>query len=244
MKLTKDVRKNKWLFLLLVIFSMNTSPGRAQSSAPVGGKSSQSPVMAVDETEALKPYSSAEGRFTVLFPSSPVETTSHVETPSGKLDVHSYDAGSGAAYHVSYVDFPESESIRDVKAFFAGVRESGVKRVNGTLLAERAVYIPEGPGFDYKARFGNKYVTWVRSFLIRRRFYQLSITFQEQEASDDVVRSHEETAAKFIKSFRPIPVSGQPGGTGDPLRSPGLPRQGDIERDPKLPPGRTRQGNE
>lgn len=221
MKLMKIHRVAKCFFALLILVFVQVLSGCAQTDKTVREATPQPP----DQVEEWKLLSSNEGRFTILLPGTPSLSKSTINTAQGQVEVHSFDLSSGVDFHIAYFDYPDSGAVRDVKSFFAGLSNGAVRQLNGTLLKERPVYLPEGPGWDYQAEFGDKSIIWARSYLIRSRLYQLSVVIQTKGVTEATMRDYEAKAVKFLKSFKPVPPPQKERVFGEPEGKPAeLPR--------------------
>jgi TonB family protein len=186
--------------------------------------------------ESWKEFSSNEGRFTLLFPGVPAKNTHQLDTPYGKIEEHSFILKTFAYYGVAFSDFPEKDGIRDVKAFFAGFRAGNLKTTNAELLEEKDDYRFATPGRFIKTRIRGGYVNRIRLHLIRNRLYVLSVVMPEEGADVETRKFYEETAMKFLNSFKPRIDQGSVYGDrfGDPKpRTPTLPTTG-ITVDPAV----------
>lgn len=153
--------------------------------------------------DGWKEFSSNEGRFTLLFPGVPEKHTNQLESPYGKLEEHGFLVKTFAYYSVAYTDFPETDGIRDVKMFFAGFRVGNLKATNAELLEDMDDYRFAYPGRFIKTLIGRKYVNRIRLHLIRNRLYVLSVVMPEEQADAETRKFYEETAMKFLNSFKP-----------------------------------------
>lgn len=154
------------------------------------------------DSRSWKEFSSKEGRFDVLFPAAPTEQTQTIDSPFGKLDMHSFTLKTFAYYGVAYTDYPETNGIRDVKALFSGYRVGLLKSVNGELLEEQDDYRFENPGRYFKMRIPSGFINRTGVYLIRNRFYIISLTMPESSNAEST-KFNEEVAAKFFNSFKP-----------------------------------------
>ena len=99
------------------------------------------------DPKAWQEFTSAEGRFAVLLPGRPTEAVRSADSPIGKLDIHMCTLRTFAQYGVTYIEYPKSvEDGGRVDDFLAGVRDGGVKGVNGTLAEEKEVSLDGHPG--------------------------------------------------------------------------------------------------
>jgi TonB family protein len=180
--------------------AVSCSPCLAQASKP----SDEPPAPAVEyNPKAWKEFSSAGGRFTVLLPGTPTEKIQSRDSPAGTLDVHEFILITSAYYGVTYIEYPSSiEGGGDVKAFLDGMIGAGVKGIGGTLLEEEDTPLDGHPGRFVRVQAGDGYVMRIRSYVVGNRIYQISITMREAGAPQAIARFHDETAAKFLDSFR------------------------------------------
>ena len=183
--------------------------------------------------ESWKEFSSKEGRFKVLLPGAPAENVQSFDSPFGKLEMHAFTLQTFAFYGIGYIDFPEKDGIRDVKAFFAGAQAGNLAATKGELLEEKSEYRFASPGRFFKARLPGGFVNRVRLHLIKNRYYIVSVALPEKDASAETLKFYDETAMKFLDSFQPADLEGavKGGVFGDPINARPLPfsRTGEPE---------------
>src|SRR5262245_39994699 len=97
-------------FLVLVVFAIS---GCAQT-----------PPQAA-QAETWKEFSSPAGRFKVVMPSDPTETSETIESSLGKIERHTFTLEAGfASLRVSYSDFPITLTVQgEIKKFLDHMHE-------------------------------------------------------------------------------------------------------------------------
>lgn len=189
--------------LLIAILICSTAFGLAQDGKPLPGEIVTDRPAPEYDPKSWKAFSSKEGRFTVLLPGTPEKNVRTYESPYGKLDEHSFSLKTFALYAVIYTDYPEKDGLRDVRAFFAGVREGHLRALNGQLLEEKEDNRAGYAGHIIKVRAANGYVSRLRVYLVGNRAYILFVIMPEQNAGAESLKFYEETAMKFLDSFKP-----------------------------------------
>lgn len=166
---------------------------------------------------AWKPYTSASGGFTAIFPGTPVEETTAAPPPAQNILMHATTARTEAEYSVGYADYPfEVEGTDRASTFLTNVRDAGVKGTNSRLVEDREEAFAGHPGRYYKVEFGGGYYLTCRSLVVKSRLYMvMATTYGEKKAPPDVVRIYERAADKFINSFRLKADSGSAQQSGD-----------------------------
>ena len=186
--------------LLLVLLLSCASFGFTQNAQP--SRKQVSPTDA--KTEAWQEFESAEGRFAVRLPGTPTRKSSQADLPEGKIDMHSYRLGLSNESHqfdISYFDLPEDIKIEDMSLVFNAARDDGLKAVKGKLLQEREDTSLGYPGRFYKVQTPDG-VMRIRVIFVKQRLYNLALLTVGRNEPEAVARRNDETAAKFLDSFR------------------------------------------
>src|SRR6267142_7071302 len=93
----------KRCLLLLLAITICVSIGLAQKPAPRASSVSSSKP----DPKSWVEFSSPEGRFSILFPGTPIRNHDPIDTRAGSVPVHTYTVPSDAAvYVVCYSDMP------------------------------------------------------------------------------------------------------------------------------------------
>jgi hypothetical protein len=200
----------------------------AQDKKPQGGFVTDRPWPEYTP-ESWKEFSPKDGRFKVLLPDTPAATVQTLESPFGRLDMHTFVMQTFAYYVIGYVDFPEKDGIRDAKTFLRGSQAGHLAATKSELLEEKIENRFGFPGRSFKARVPGGYVKHVRLHLIKNRYYIIFIAVPEKAPSAETRKFYEETVAKFLDSFKPTDLEG-----GVKVAPPGLPAGINIEIDPAL----------
>ncbi len=143
----------------------------------------------------------SKGKFSIMMPGNPTKTFGPYEVPglppSAMITFKTKDKNS--VYLVIYVDYP-SEFLKglNLEEFYDNAREGGLSNVNGILRGEQRIRLNKYIGREILATTSlekpNDTVIKNRIFLIKNRFYILSITSLRGQAS---VIDHN----KFFNSF-------------------------------------------
>lgn len=200
--------------------------------------------------KSWKEFSPKDGGFKVLLPGAPTQNVQSLDSPFGKVDMHTFTLQTFAYYGIAYIDFSGKDGIRDVEAFFDGAQAGNLTSMKAELLEAKKEYRFAYPGRFFKARLPGGFINRVRLHLIKRRYYMLYVAVPEKGADAETLKFYEETAAKFLDSFKPTdlegsvkgPVLGLPVGVGidiDPALAKKLPfsRKGEPEPAAKLEGG-------
>ncbi len=128
--------------------------------------------------QALQPYTSADGHFSVTFPGTPVTGQQQVNLPDGSaMTLYQFHVdGTGFSYIVIYNDYPAAYTSGDAQALLGRVRDGSVQAMKGTLTTDRAIDLSGVPGraFNFSGSDGNNYVA--RDYLNGQRLYQVMVT--------------------------------------------------------------------
>ena len=190
-------------FLLFTIFICCAVVNQAQEGKPLPGEIVTSRPLPEYDPKSWKEFSSPEGRFTILLPGTPVKSVRTYDSPFGKLVEHAFSLSTNAFYIAMYTDYPETDGIRDVEAFFNGFREGNLRALKGQLLEDKKDYRFASPGRFIKMRIEGGYVSRVRLHMIRNRAYVVFVVMPEKDASAETLKFYEETAMKVLDSFKP-----------------------------------------
>jgi TonB family protein len=140
-------------------------------------------------------------------------------------------------YSIGYADYPFTvEGTDRITPFFAGVRNSGVKGINGHLVEDKEEAFAGHPGRVYSVEFGGGYILKCRTLVLKNRLYMvLATTYGEKQAPPNVVQIYNDAASKFIDSFTLASGGGEEKDVGnrDPVSTPSpLPEtsEGEVTR--------------
>ncbi|NTW99209.1 MAG: hypothetical protein HGB35_04635 [Geobacteraceae bacterium] len=125
-----------------------------------------------------KPFTSAQGGFSVLMPDIPVEKTEQANTVAGMIALHMFSLEQKeSAYVVTYSDFPVAvNQTVDSKAVLDSSRDGAVASFQGKLLTETSISIDGFPGRDLKIESPDGlHTVRLRIFLVKNRLYQVMI---------------------------------------------------------------------
>lgn len=198
-------RSAQSLVLVLIVFAIS---GYAQTPPPA-------------QAETWKEFSSAAGRFKVLLPGDPTETSETTELPLGKIERHKFTLEAGfASFRFSYSDFPITlTKPGEIKKFLDQLHEANGDFFLGHPLSMTEIKLAGYPGREFKvatpdSMFRAKY------FLVGNRLYQIAVATQTADFitrtwsaemlkenapgqnATEIARSMELFAAKFFDSFR------------------------------------------
>lgn len=157
-----------------------------------------------DDPNAWKTYSSTRGRFSIVFPGTPVEADKSYDTPNGWMDARDYTVTTTAEYSVFYTDFVvdlEQDSTERNK-FLDHIRDSVVAAFKAKLISETAISLDAHPGRMMKLSTPDGTVTRVRSYGVGKRLYQITVTTPGELDAPDASRFDELWATKFLDSFK------------------------------------------
>ena len=156
-------------------------------------------LVAQSASTDLKPFDSAEGKFSATLPGKPVVSSQDIPTPIGKIAMRTYMIETGKnATAVLYCDYPESIAKADPNKVLDGARNGAITSIKGKLVEGKSVKMGEIPGraFEYEMRRnGVSMVGRCRLYLDKSRLYQVMVI-----GTPDFARS--ETSTKVLDSFK------------------------------------------
>ena len=168
----------------------------------------QSQVRSVTVTESnettLKNWErfvSPDGDFAMMFPQKPVESQYSMESPAGRLVIHSYKYFGAASYFLSYTDYPAPIDRPENKKTEAldHAREGGLRAVNGRLLSQSDISINGHPGrlIVVDSPNGGPDGSLIRNkvYLVGNRLYSMQVAIPKGAQLIDTA------AEKFLDSF-------------------------------------------
>jgi hypothetical protein len=152
--------------------------------------------------ENWKPFTSAQGHFSVVAPGELAYEKKVAQSPDGPIQVHVYNYFANAEYSVSYVDYlAVIEGTGRVTQFLDTVRDAGVKGINGRLLEEKEIMFAGHPSREYRVEYGtnNGFLLMGRYVVVGQRLYIVSTTYGKAATAN--MGTYEQWAKKFLDSF-------------------------------------------
>lgn len=152
-----------------------------------------------------KEYSSAEGRFSILFPGKVTEEAQVTQlAPGVELRLRIFKHETVAESSVMYADYPMP---LDDPAMAKSVLDAGAKGAAATINAEvlelKEITLDGFPGRYLKERLTSNEIMRVKMYLVGQRLYQIAITTPaEQGMSADKMKNYDAMADKFLNSFK------------------------------------------
>jgi hypothetical protein len=127
--------------------------------------------------QQMQPYSSADGRFSVQFPTGEVKHDTQPVSLKGSDSSTLYEfwveqADGNVSYMVMYNDYPANYANDGPDAVLARTRDGAVK--GKTLVSDMAINLNGIPGREFTAKDD----TWnftVRQYISGKRLYQLIV---------------------------------------------------------------------
>jgi len=176
----------------------------AASALPVVYSSQSSPAAVVPQPQSdtttavaqMQPYTSTDGRFSVLFPGSPTQNAQPValsDTESMTLHQFRFD-GNNLSYMVMYNDYPAKYVAGEPQSILESVRDGSTESLKSTLTSDGPIDLNGVPGraFQLTDKDGITYVA--RDFLDGQRLYQVIVTVAAGSSATQ--------AEDFLNSFR------------------------------------------
>jgi hypothetical protein len=166
----------------------------SQSSTPISLTVPQSaPTAAVS---ALQPYRSADGRFSVQFPGSPVEKAQQADlSPTDSMTIHQLEfEDNNLAYIVMYNDYPAKYVGGEPQTMLASIRDRSVESFKATLSSDAPIDLNGVPGRAFKIIDKDGTSIAVYDFLDGQRLYQVMVTVGANASATQ--------ADDFLSSFR------------------------------------------
>jgi hypothetical protein len=147
-----------------------------------------------------KEFTSEEGRFSILLPRTPRQTTETVDTFIGEIDEHSFTVIHGnITYIVSYSDYPQNVlSASNPRAILDSFSDSAVTSIEGKLLSERSTSLNGYLGRELKIKIADDSgtaIAQIRIYLVGNRLYYIYTLAPEERATSPSV-------GKFLNSFK------------------------------------------
>ncbi|MCF4970639.1 hypothetical protein [Nostoc sp. CMAA1605] len=149
-----------------------------------------------------KPFTSPDGRFTVLMPGIPKQESQTQKTHMGEIDLQIFAAQppkQEVAYLVVYNDFPHSYAqINNPQEILNDVQAMALKTTQSNLLNHRNIRSSNGhPGREFAYINAGGKITRTRIYLAEGRLYQvMAITTKKQQ------RNLSKTITGYLNSFQ------------------------------------------
>jgi len=195
------MRMQKHFLMALVLFSCTTFAVAQQN------KSFTSVAAASDYApETWKPYSSTEGRFKVLFPGEPKETSETVDAVVGGVRFHKVAYDSFISYSVVYFDGPtDLENSSHVEDILDTVRDSGLAQVESEdpqVVKESELLVDGHPGRLLHVVLKGDGVIRMKSVVFGSRMFVVTVgTPKGQPNVPGTENGYEAIAMSFLNSF-------------------------------------------
>lgn len=167
-------------------------------------KSPTNVPLAESDPQAWKEYSSAEGRFSILFPGKPGQDTKVIEASDAQFKLSIHRLKTLAEYSVMYADYPVPANDPAVaKLVLDNGAKGAVASVRSELLEINEIMLDGHPGRFLKQRMPGGEILWVKMFLVGQRMFQIAVTTpREDGASPQTISLYKTAADKYLNSFK------------------------------------------
>jgi hypothetical protein len=148
-----------------------------------------------------KEFSSQDGRFSVLLPGSPKQTSENMVTHFGVVEAKMFilRGPEQSFYAVAYMDYPRDALAKHTTdELLDRARDASVKKVKGKLAGEAKITLGGNPGREVKieapTKSGGQSVT-MRLVFAKERLYQAIVVFPKgkEDAGEE---------KRFFESFK------------------------------------------
>lgn len=160
--------------------------------------------LAESDPQIWKEYSSAEGRFSILFPGKPGQDTKVIEASDAQFKLSIHRLKTLAEYSVMYADYPVPTNDPAVaKQVLDNGAKGAVASVRSELLEINEIMLDGYPGRYLRQRMPGGEILWVKMFLVGQRMYQIAVTTPREEgASAQTISLYKTAADKYLNSFK------------------------------------------
>jgi hypothetical protein len=171
--------------------------------------------MDADLTEAWAEFSSTEGRFNILFPGPPLQSSIQMELPSGDSLLHVASYQSSIVYSATYTDYPKAPNGPiAIKKFLDDIRIGELKSATAlgmspNVLSETDISFDGYPGRFLVVEFSGNRIYRRKLVIVKSRIYIIAATAPRDDANTLTEKnSYEKLSMKFINSLSltPVPV--------------------------------------
>jgi hypothetical protein len=163
------------------------------------------PALAIENSpDAWKVYSSTRGRFSIMFPGTPVEADKSYDTPNGRMDARDYVVITSAEYTVFYTDFAIDleQGSDELNKMLDQMRDRVVADFKAKVIVEIVISIEGHPGSMMKLAAPDGSITRAKSYAVGKRLYQIMVTTSKALQSPDKGWFDELFASRFFDSFK------------------------------------------
>jgi hypothetical protein len=193
------------LTIIALIISALPSYAQESKSKPILSEPVPPPAPSVEYNPgAWKEYSSERGRFTILFPGTPVEDDNSSMGFEGRKSMLT----TTAVYAVFYQDWP-AEFQHDLEKegslrqqFFDKGRDAVIAQLKAKPLSEADISLDGHPGRLTKMSVADATIIREKRFVVGKRFYQIMIITPRELLAPDGGQFDESRATKFLDSFK------------------------------------------
>jgi hypothetical protein len=133
-------------------------------------------------------FESAEGRFRIAFPGTPIRKQGKLATEIGDVISIRHSAGDGAeaTYDVTYNDYPKAGIARLSPAKLLNAARDGlVYQAKGRVLSEKPFMIGKVAGHDQSILAADGTHYRIRLLLVESRLYQLTAMAKPPARTDE-----------------------------------------------------------
>lgn len=197
------MRKSLHFLLALTLLLFTSVSALAQQGPPP-----PPPPPAYDYSPKMwKEFTSLEGRFKILFPDTPKESSTPKDIPEGKQLIHIVTYQSFISYSVMFTDYPQRvDTPSEGKKYFDIVQEvflSGVAQFTPRIVKQEETVVDTHPGRFIQVELGEKGMLRGRMVAVKNRLYQIIvITPRYRPNTMGAENDYEEIAMSFLNSFK------------------------------------------
>lgn len=181
----------------LVVFGIYGAVYYSQHHPPLVSSSTEQPPSGNTPTNGMQPYTSDDGRFSILFPGSPQQQTHPVNLPGGETvtlyQLYVSQENDNIAYTVMYNDYPSQyTSGIDPQAILQGARDGATK--GRTLTDDEVISLNGIPGRAIRATGSDGFTYEAHIYLDGSRLYQVVIVSNKDHPAT--------LTEEFLSSFK------------------------------------------
>jgi hypothetical protein len=138
-----------------------------------------------------RPYSSAEGGFSVMLPCEPHDVSRDENRPDGTpLRVHALNCRpvfTTWGYAVSWVDRPDEEAAKTPALVLETIEKETIQKLGATLVRDQPIDVVGGVGRSFDLDVGRRHAR-ERFYLVKSRLYFLCVEGPKDEWSAERVQ--------------------------------------------------------